>query len=98
MKLDNASCEVLETVLSRVHTNSLDLEKTNLEDEVYTVYLGYVYETIAELYDIFLLCIMSILWTTVVLRTEVLIGKLICCFVGNTCPNRQDTWHGSISI
>ncbi|CAI8032182.1 Protein phosphatase 1 regulatory subunit 37 [Geodia barretti] len=34
VKLDNASCEVLETVLSRVQTNTLDLEKTNLEDEV----------------------------------------------------------------
>ena len=34
VKLDNPSCEVLETVLSRVHTNSLDLEKANLEDEV----------------------------------------------------------------
>lgn len=37
MKLDNSSCEVLETVLSRVQTNSLDLEKTNLEDEVHVV-------------------------------------------------------------
>lgn len=36
VKLDNSSCEVLETVLSRVHTNTLDLEKTNLEDEVCT--------------------------------------------------------------
>ena len=34
VKLDNSSCEVLETVLSRVHTTSLDLEKANLEDEV----------------------------------------------------------------
>ena len=34
VKLDNSSCEVLETVLSRVHTNSLDLERANLEDEV----------------------------------------------------------------
>ena len=41
MKLDNASCEVLETVLSRVQTNSLDLEKTNLEDEVMHCVLQY---------------------------------------------------------
>ena len=34
VKLDHSSCEVLETVLSRVHANSLDLEKANLEDEV----------------------------------------------------------------
>ena len=40
VKLDNASCEVLETVLSRVHANSLDLEKANLEDEVYTCRRG----------------------------------------------------------
>ena len=34
VKLDHSSCEVLETVLSRVHANSLDLEKANLDDEV----------------------------------------------------------------
>ena len=34
VKLDNQSCEVLETVLSRVHTTTLDLERTALEDEV----------------------------------------------------------------
>ena len=38
VKLDNASCEVLEAVLSRVTTNCLDIEKTNLEDEVIPLY------------------------------------------------------------
>ncbi len=34
VRLDNRSCEVLEAVLSRVHMATLDLQRTNLEDEV----------------------------------------------------------------
>ena len=34
MRLDNKSCEVLEAVLSRMQMSTLDLERTNLEDEV----------------------------------------------------------------
>ncbi|KAL5463506.1 hypothetical protein EMCRGX_G032406 [Ephydatia muelleri] len=33
VKLDNKSCEVLEAVLSRMQMSTLDLERTNLEDE-----------------------------------------------------------------
>ena len=34
IRLDHRSCEVLEKVLSRLQMTTLDLEKTNLEDEV----------------------------------------------------------------
>ncbi len=34
MRLDNRSCEVLEAVLSRMQMSTLDLERSNLEDEV----------------------------------------------------------------
>jgi hypothetical protein len=34
VRLDSRSCEVLELVLSRVQMLTLDLQRTNLEDEV----------------------------------------------------------------
>ena len=34
VRLDNRSCEVLEAVLSRMQMVTLDLQRTNLEDEV----------------------------------------------------------------
>lgn len=34
VRLDSRSCEVLEAVLSRMQMGTLDLERTNLEDEV----------------------------------------------------------------
>jgi len=34
VRLDNKSCEVLEALLSRMQMNTLDLQRTNLEDEV----------------------------------------------------------------
>lgn len=34
VRLDSRSCEVLEAVLSRVQMATLDLQRTNLEDEV----------------------------------------------------------------
>lgn len=34
IRLDHRSCEVLEAVLSRMQMTTLDLERTNLEDEV----------------------------------------------------------------
>ena len=34
VKLDYKSCEVLETVLSHLKMSTLDLESTNLDDEV----------------------------------------------------------------
>lgn len=33
-RLDNRSCEALEVVLSRMHMTTIDLERTNLEDDV----------------------------------------------------------------
>ena len=34
IRLDHKSCEVLEAVLSRMQMTTLDLERTNLDDEV----------------------------------------------------------------
>ena len=34
IRLDHRSCEVLEAVLSRMQMTTLDLERTNLDDEV----------------------------------------------------------------
>lgn len=34
VRLDNKSCEVLEALLSRMQMTTLDLQRTNLEDEV----------------------------------------------------------------
>ena len=34
VRLDNRSCEVLEALLSRMQMATLDLQRTNLEDEV----------------------------------------------------------------
>jgi hypothetical protein len=35
IRLDHRSCEVLEAVLSRMQMTTLDLERTNLDDEVW---------------------------------------------------------------
>lgn len=39
IRLDHRSCEVLEAVLSRMQMTTLDLERTNLDDEVSIVIL-----------------------------------------------------------